>query len=84
MTTKKTKAKTPAAAPAKAPSKAEILEKRKRFDAKFPNTEPLIFELAQLNRSGFYWQFKSICEQAEALANADCPPDIKQALIDLF
>ena len=84
MTTKKTKAKTPAAAPAKAPSKAEILEKWKRFDAKFPNTEPLIFELAQLNRSGFYWQFKSICEQAEALANADCPPDIKQALIDLF
>jgi len=83
MTTKKTKAKTPAATPAKVPTKGEILEKLKQNDAKLPNTEQPIFELAQLNRSGFYWQFIGLCEQAEALANADSPPD-KQSLIYLY
>jgi hypothetical protein len=79
-----TMTKAEATAPAKVPTKAEILEKLKQNDAKLPNTEQPIFELAQLNRSGFYWQFIGLCEQAEALANADSPPDIKQALICLF
>lgn len=78
-----TKAKTES--PAKVPTKAEILEYWQQIDAKFPNTGQPIFELAQLDRSGFYWQFIGLCEQAEKLANADCSPDEKQAgIIELF
>lgn len=80
MTTKKTKAKTPAATPAKVPTKAEILEKWKQSTS----GERPIYELAQLERSGFYRQFVGSVKQAEALANADSPPDIKQALTCLF
>lgn len=77
--------KAEATAPAKVPTKAEILEKLKQNDAKLPNTGQPIFELAQLDRSGVYWQFIGLCEQVEKLANADCSPDQKQAgIIELF